>query len=81
VKVFIQDKNAAVLLTEAITNLDAQITILDEQIAIETDPAILAQLNSDRTDKLAQKNDLIQRSPASKQKLRQKFLISRSRQT
>ncbi len=60
VKVFIQDKNAAVLLTEAITNLDAQITILDEQIAIETDPAILAQLNSDRTDKLAQKNDLIQ---------------------
>lgn len=59
-KVFIQDKNAAVLLTEAITNLDAQIVVLDEQIAIETDPAVLEQLNSDRTDKLAQKNDLIQ---------------------
>ena len=59
-KIFIQDKNAAALLTEAITNITSQIVNLDAQIAIETDPVVLAQLTASRVDKVSQKNDLIQ---------------------
>ena len=59
-KVFIQDKNAAELLTEAIAQLDLEIAEIDTQLENEVDPEVIADLQAVRTDKLAQKTDLAQ---------------------
>jgi len=59
-KVFIQDKNAAALLTEAIAQLDTEIALIDTELENEVDPDVIAELQAARTDKLAQKADLAQ---------------------
>jgi PKD domain/IPT/TIG domain/Bacterial Ig domain len=58
-KIFIQDKNSASLLREAIYKLVSEIEALNQKISQETDSAIISQLRLQRDDKSAQKDDLV----------------------